>query len=96
MLSSSSAVRVRGVLFIYGMCNDAISSSDCETLDYTMINHFNSKISLNFVHHILVRITVCSQINTKHINTQCGQRVQLLNVKLAVHKVNVRSFKISE
>ena len=29
-------------------------------------------------------ITVCSQIHTKHINTLCGQNVELLNVKLAV------------
>jgi hypothetical protein len=27
-------------------------------------------------------IAVCSQINTKHINTMCGQKVELLNVKL--------------
>jgi len=26
-------------------------------------------------------IAVCSQIHTKHTNTQCGQNVQLLNVK---------------
>jgi len=32
-------------------------------------------------------ITVCSQIHTKHINTVCGQNVELLNVKLAVHIV---------
>ena len=30
---------------------------------------------------------VCSQIHTKHINTLCGQSVQLLNVKLLVHHV---------
>jgi hypothetical protein len=30
-------------------------------------------------------IAVCSQIHTKHINTLCGQNVELLNVKLAVH-----------
>ena len=30
-------------------------------------------------------IAVCSQIHTKHINTVCGQNVELLNVKLAVH-----------
>jgi hypothetical protein len=30
-------------------------------------------------------IAVCSQINTKHINTLCGQNVQLLNVKLVVY-----------
>jgi len=27
-------------------------------------------------------IAVCSQIHTKHINTLCGQNVELLNVKL--------------
>ena len=26
-------------------------------------------------------VAVCSQIHTKHINTQCGQNVELLNVK---------------
>jgi len=33
-------------------------------------------------------IAVCSEIHTKHINTLCGQNVQLLNVKLAVQIVN--------
>ena len=32
-------------------------------------------------------IAVCSQIHTNHINALCGQNVQLLNVKLAVHIV---------
>ena len=32
-------------------------------------------------------IAVCPQIHTKHINTVCGQNVELLNVKLAVHIV---------
>ena len=32
-------------------------------------------------------IAVCSQIHTKPINTQCGQNVELLNVKLVVHIV---------
>ena len=32
-------------------------------------------------------IAICSQIHTKHINTQCGQNVELLNVKLVVHIV---------
>jgi len=26
-------------------------------------------------------IAVCSQIHTKHINTLCGQNVEMLNVK---------------
>ena len=29
-------------------------------------------------------IAVCSQMHTKHINTLCGQNVELLNVKLVV------------
>jgi len=33
-------------------------------------------------------IAVCSEIHTKHINTLCGQNVELLNVKLVVHTVN--------
>ena len=32
-------------------------------------------------------IAVCSEIHPKHINTLCGQNVELLNVKLAVHIV---------
>ena len=32
-------------------------------------------------------IAVCSQIHTKHINTVCGQNVELLDVKLVVHIV---------
>ena len=32
-------------------------------------------------------ITDFSEIHTKHINTLCGQNVELLNVKLAVHIV---------
>ena len=32
-------------------------------------------------------IAVCSQIHTKHINTLCGQNVELSNVKLAVNIV---------
>jgi len=30
-------------------------------------------------------MAVCSHIHTKHINTVCGQNVELLNVKLVVH-----------
>jgi len=32
-------------------------------------------------------MAVCSEIHTKHINTVCGQYVELLNVTLAVHVV---------
>ena len=36
-------------------------------------------------------IAVCSQIHTKHINTLCGQNVELLNAILAVYKDPVRT-----
>jgi len=32
-------------------------------------------------------MAVCFQIHTKHKNTLCGQNVELLDVKLAVHIV---------
>jgi hypothetical protein len=32
-------------------------------------------------------MAVCSEIHTKHINTVCGQNVELLNVKLVVYMV---------
>jgi len=32
-------------------------------------------------------MAVCSEIHTKHINTLCGQKVELLNVKLVVQIV---------
>ena len=34
-------------------------------------------------------ITVCSENHTKHINTMCGQNVELLNVTLVVHIVTI-------
>ena len=32
-------------------------------------------------------MAVCSEIHTKHMNTQCGQKVAFVNVKLVVHIV---------
>ena len=40
------------------------------------------------------RIAVCSQIHTKHINTLCGQNVELLLVKLAVHIVTTGLWRV--
>jgi len=34
-------------------------------------------------------IALCSDIQTKHINTVCGQNVELLNVKLVVNIVTM-------
>ena len=32
-------------------------------------------------------MAVCTDIHTKHINTLCGQNVELLNLNMAVHIV---------
>ena len=40
-------------------------------------------------------IAVCSQIHTKHMNTLCGQNVELLNVKLVVHIVTTGLQKLN-
>ena len=40
-------------------------------------------------------IAVCSQIHTKHINTLCGQNVELLDVKVVVHIVTTGVSKVS-
>ena len=39
-------------------------------------------------------IAVCSEIHTEHINTVCGQNVELLNVKLAVHIVTTDNYSL--
>ena len=46
-------------------------------------------VSLGFKRLMLYReiMAVCSEIHTKHINTLCGQNVEFVNVKLAVHIV---------
>ena len=40
-------------------------------------------------------IAVCSQIHTKPVNTQCGQNVELLNVKLVVHIVTTGLYRVN-
>jgi hypothetical protein len=41
-------------------------------------------------------IAVCSQIHIKHINTLCGQNIELLNVKLVVHIVTTGLYRVKE
>jgi len=38
-------------------------------------------------------IAVCCQIHTKHINTVCGQNVELLHFELLVHQVRLYEVK---
>ena len=35
-------------------------------------------------------MAVCFELHTKHINTLCAQNVELVNVKLALHKRRVQ------
>jgi len=39
-------------------------------------------------------IAVCSQIQTKHLNTLCGQNVGFVNVKLVVHIVTTVLYRV--
>jgi len=38
-------------------------------------------------------IAVCSQMHTKHVNALCGQKVELLNVKLVVYIVTTGLYR---
>jgi hypothetical protein len=40
-------------------------------------------------------MAVCSEIHTKHINTLCGQNVELLTVKLAVYIVTTGMYTLA-
>jgi hypothetical protein len=39
-------------------------------------------------------IAVCSEIHTEHINTVCGQDVELMNVNLAVRIVTTGLYRV--
>ena len=41
-------------------------------------------------------IAFCSQIHTKHVNTLCGQNVELLDVKLVVYIVTTVFYIVKE
>ena len=64
-------------------------------LDYVYIDIFSPYRAVNTARlsyknqSMLYReiMALCSEIHTKHINTLCGQNVELLNDKLAVHIV---------
>jgi len=49
--------------------------------------YINTQSAPRSKHYISVIIAAFSQIHTKHINTLCGQKVELLHVKLLVHLV---------
>jgi hypothetical protein len=41
-------------------------------------------------------IAVCSQIHTKHINTVCGQNLELLNVKPGLLKETTKLSRVND
>ena len=41
-------------------------------------------------------IAVCSQIHTKHINTMCGQNVELMNTEPGGYSSNVLGFDLQQ
>jgi len=58
----------------------------------TYSNHWalRGKICLTKISQLILHreiIDVCFEIHTKHINTLCGQNVELMNVKLVAHIV---------
>jgi len=55
-----------------------------QPLCYKGLNLCYKNQSVNVYREIMA---VSSEIHTKHINRLCGQKVELLNVKLAVHVV---------
>ena len=61
--------------------------SDNTRYEHTYNSHSASVIKTSQLMLYREIIAVCSQIHTKHINTLCGQNVELLNVKLAVRIV---------
>jgi hypothetical protein len=76
-----------------------ILTGETEELEETLSEHHSADSAYRAVNTIDIGyetsqltiereiIAVCYEIHTKHINTLCGQNVQLLNVKLAVHIV---------
>ena len=57
--------------------------------------HFVSVIKVSQLMLYREIIAVCSEIHTKHINTLCGQNVELLNVKLVVHMVTTGPYWVT-
>ena len=77
---------------------DRITSSGIETGNGRLLTEFSLKVAaggrlvgsvnVGLLDQLMLYreiMAVCSEIHTKHINTVCGQNVELLNVKLAVH-----------
>ena len=46
---------------------------------YLAVNTFHLGYKNQSVYAIVAQVAICSQINTKHINTVCVQTVQLFN-----------------
>jgi len=72
-------VTIERVIFILNIYEDPVRTAQ-ETLSVSVI-----KTSRLMLYREI--IAVCSEMHIKHTNALCGQNVELLNVKLAVHIV---------
>ena len=84
--------RCKGNLIYTHKKSATFCAADCHLLRTVSVGSWGDIHIWCQVRYCLRRvIAVCSQIHTKHINTLCGQNVELLNVKLAVYKDPVRT-----
>ena len=86
IIAVCSQIHTKYINTLFGQNVELMNFNTCGTYS----NHWNLKCCISVIktsHLIMYReiIAVCSQIYTKHINTLCRQKGELLNVKLAVH-----------
>jgi hypothetical protein len=68
-----------------GFC---LHTASCNQLSPTVQVSVYTQLHVTNCHPEFRKITtLCSQIHTKHINTLCGQNVEMLSVKLLLHIV---------
>jgi tryptophanase len=76
---------------VNSLCGQNVELLKCQTggtyCDHWAVKGYNSVIKTSQLMLYREIIAVYFQINTKHVNTLCGQNVELLNVKLVVHIV---------
>ena len=78
------------------MCGQNVELLNVKLAVHTYIHTYNDHWALEGSISVIKTIqlmlyreimAVCSEIHTKHINTVCGQNLEVLKVKLAVHIV---------
>jgi len=73
-----------------GLLAATLRTCKIDTIYTETFSPYRAVNSLSYTNQSLLYreiVAVCSQIHTKHINTLCGQNVELVNGKLAVRIV---------